>query len=117
LRGSVEWLDPERLRKRGLMKSSDWIGWMASAVLLLTIGRQVFTQWKSNSSAGVSRWLFAGQVTASVGFTIYSYLLNNWVFLCSNAALICTAVLGQWLYWRNKNEPRPGRRSAAHSRC
>jgi MtN3 and saliva related transmembrane protein len=72
------------------------------AVLLLTIGWQVFTQWKSNSSAGVSRWLFVGQVTASGGFTLYSYLLHNWVFLCSNIALLCTAVLGQVLYWRNK---------------
>ena len=78
---------------------------MASAVLLVTIGRQVFTQWKTRSSAGVSKWLFVGQLTASVGFTIYSYLLHNWVFLCSNAALLCTAVIGQWFYWRNKHAP------------
>jgi MtN3 and saliva related transmembrane protein len=88
------------------MNSTDWIGWLASAVLLLTIGRQVFTQWKSNSSAGVSKWLFVGQVTASIGFTIYSYLLHNWVFLCSNVALLFTAVLGQYLYWRNRKKPR-----------
>jgi MtN3 and saliva related transmembrane protein len=84
------------------MNSHDWIGWFASAVLLLTIGRQVFTQWKTHSSAGVSPWLFAGQVTASLGFTVYSYLLHNWVFLCSNVALLVTALLGQTLYWRNK---------------
>ena len=93
------------------MHSPDWIGWLASAVLLLTIGRQVFTQWKTNSSAGVSRWLFVGQVTASVGFTVYSYLLHNWVFFCSNVALLCTAIFGQVLYWRNKKSggdaPRP----------
>jgi MtN3 and saliva related transmembrane protein len=84
------------------MKPVDIIGWVASAILLLTIGRQVFTQWKSGSSTGVSKWLFIGQVTASIGYAIYSYLLKNWVFLCSNIALICTAVLGQWLYWRNE---------------
>ena len=88
------------------MKQTDWIGWLASGVLLLTIGRQVFTQWKSRSSAGVSRWLFVGQVTASAGFIIYSYLLRNWVFLCSNVALLGTAVLGQLLYWRNKKAQR-----------
>jgi MtN3 and saliva related transmembrane protein len=93
------------------MDSPDWIGWLASAVLLLTIGRQVFAQWKSNSSAGVSRWLFVGQVTASVGFTVYSYLLHNWVFLCSNVALLLTAVLGQWLYWRNKRRSASPRAS------
>lgn len=59
----------------------------------------------------MSKWLFVGQVTASVGFTIYSYLLHNWVFLCSNVALLCTAVLGQWLYWRNKKRPK----TTAHS--
>ena len=78
------------------------MGWAASAVLLATIGRQVFTQWKTRSTAGVSKWLFVGQVTASLGFTIYSYCLHNWVFLSSNLALLCTAVLGQFLYWRNK---------------
>jgi MtN3 and saliva related transmembrane protein len=89
--------------RRLLVNWADWIGWLASAVLLMTIGRQVFTQWKSNSTAGVSRWLFVGQVTASIGFTIYSYLLRNWVFLSSNVALLLTAVLGQWLYWRAKS--------------
>jgi MtN3 and saliva related transmembrane protein len=84
------------------MRSIDWIGWVASLILLTTIGRQVFTQWKTRSSAGVSKWLFVGQVTASIGYSVYSYLLHNWVFLCSNLALLCTAVLGQWLYWRNR---------------
>ena len=86
------------------MKPVDAIGWAASAVLLVTIGRQVFTQWKTRTSAGVSKWLFIGQVSASSGYTVYSYLLHNWVFLSSNIALLCTAVLGQWLYWRNKDK-------------
>jgi MtN3 and saliva related transmembrane protein len=95
----------------GTVKPVDAIGWAASVILLATIGRQVFTQWKSGSSAGVSKWLFVGQVTASTGYSLYSYLLHNWVFLCSNIALLGTAVLGQWLYWRNKrlkaSAPRP----------
>lgn len=88
------------------MKPVDAIGWAASAILLTTIGRQVFTQWKTGTSAGVSKWLFLGQVTASVGFSVYSYLLGNWVFLCSNVALLGTAVLGQWLYWRNERNTK-----------
>jgi MtN3 and saliva related transmembrane protein len=84
-----------------MMNAVDALGWGASAVLLLTIGRQVFTQWRTGSSSGVSRWLFLGQVTASGGYAVYSYLLRNWVFLFSNLALLCTAVVGQWLYWRN----------------
>jgi MtN3 and saliva related transmembrane protein len=90
------------------MNLVDAIGWAASVILILTIGRQVYTQWKTGSSSGVSKWLFVGQVTASIGYTVYSYLLRNWVFLCSNVALLCTAVLGQWLYWRNQRERRDG---------
>jgi MtN3 and saliva related transmembrane protein len=92
------------------MHSIDWIGWLASAILLTTVGRQVYTEWKTRSTAGVSRWLFVGQVAASVGFAIYSYLLRNWVFLFSNLALLMTALLGQWLYSRNKRRANPAHR-------
>ena len=80
------------------------IGWLSSAILLATLLRQVYTEWKSGSTAGVSRWLFLGQVTASVGYTIYSVLLKNWVFTCSNIAILATAVLGQTLYLHNRRK-------------
>jgi MtN3 and saliva related transmembrane protein len=85
------------------MKSVDIIGWTSSVILLTTIGRQVYTQWKTEATAGLSKWLFIGQLAASSGFTLYSYLLHNWVFLCSNLALLATAVVGQALYVHNKN--------------
>ena len=79
------------------------IGWISSVVLLLTVGRQVYTQWRTRSTSGLSRWLFVGQVTASLGFTIYSVLLKNWVFVFTNAVLLVTAVVGQCIYLRNKH--------------
>jgi MtN3 and saliva related transmembrane protein len=84
------------------MQFAELIGWTSSAVLLATITRQVYTEWKTKSTAGVSRWLFIGQVTASTGFTIYSVLLHNWVYAVSNIALLITAVIGQIIYKRNK---------------
>jgi uncharacterized protein with PQ loop repeat len=81
-------------------------------VLLLTLLRQVYTEWRSGSTAGLSKWLFIGQVTASVGFTIYSYLLHNWVFMGSNAAILVVAAIGQLLYARNRRSS--GRFSAAN---
>jgi MtN3 and saliva related transmembrane protein len=90
------------------MKSIDLIGWLSSAVLLTTIARQVFTQWRTRSAAGVSRWLFIGQLTASTGFALYSYLLHNWVFLVSNLALLLTAVAGEIIYLKNKEATPPG---------
>ena len=53
------------------------IGWAAAIVLLLTIGKQVHKQWRDQTSEGISKWLFAGQVTASFGFSVYSFLLKN----------------------------------------
>ena len=91
------------------MQATEFIGWTSSLVLLLTIGRQVYTQWKTESTAGVSHWLFIGQVTASIGYTVYSWILHNWVFVSSNVALLITAVIGQYIYLRNQ------RRAATHS--
>jgi MtN3 and saliva related transmembrane protein len=83
------------------MKFVDAIGWLSSAVLLATLLRQVYTQWRERSTQGVSRWLFVGQLTASCGFLVYSLLLDNWVFVFTNAALLLTAVVGQIIYRRN----------------
>ena len=42
----------------------------------------------TETSAGVSVWLFVGQLAASVGFTIYSVLLRNWVFAAALAGVV-----------------------------
>jgi MtN3 and saliva related transmembrane protein len=99
------------------MKSVELIGWASSAVLLATIMRQVYTQWKTKSTAGVSHWLFIGQLTASIGYTLYSYLLHNWVFLTSNVVLLLTAIFGQCLYLHNKKAPKATDRRAPPGSC
>jgi MtN3 and saliva related transmembrane protein len=88
------------------MQFAELIGWASSAILLGTISRQVFTQWKTKSTAGVSHWLFIGQFAASTGFTVYSVLLHNWVYVVSNGALLITAVIGQIVYKHNKRASR-----------
>lgn len=94
------------------MKAVDAIGWVSSGVLLLTIGRQVYTEWRTGSTTGLSRWLFIGQVTASIGFALYSALLRNWVFLSSNIALVVTAIVGQAIYVRNRQRVKHSSRRA-----
>lgn len=84
------------------MNFTELIGWVSSVLLLATIMRQVYTQWKNKSTVGVSKWLFIGQLAASTGFAVYSFLLHNWVFLISNCALLATAIVGETLYIRNK---------------
>ena len=75
---------------------------MAAAILLLTLGRQVYTQWRDRTSTGVSRWLFVGQCAASIAFVVYSWLLHNWVFVVTNALILLTAVVGEIIYLRNR---------------
>jgi MtN3 and saliva related transmembrane protein len=77
-------------------------GWVAATVLLATMGRQVYTQWRDGTSQGVSKWLFIGQLAASSGFVLYSWRLGNWVFVVTNALMLLTAGLGQWIYLGNK---------------
>ncbi len=83
---------------------TELIGWFSSAVLLATLIRQVWRQWKERSTQGVSKWLFRGQLVASTGFLVYSWLLDNWVFVFTNAALLLTAIAGQVIYLRNVRE-------------
>ncbi|MBC7911061.1 MAG: hypothetical protein H7Y30_11205 [Pyrinomonadaceae bacterium] len=70
------------------------IGWISSLILVLTIGKQVYKQWKEESSEGVSKWLFVGQISASLGFTIYSWLVKNWVFVVTNSVMLLNGMLG-----------------------
>ena len=81
---------------------TELIGWFAASVLLATIGRQVYTQWRDGSTSGLSRWLFVGQLTASLAFIIYSWILGNWVFVVTNVLMLITAALGHWIYLANK---------------
>ncbi|MET4727996.1 MtN3 and saliva related transmembrane protein [Lysobacter enzymogenes] len=72
----------------------DWIGWLASAVLIATLVRQIVKQGDS-AQEGVSHWLFIGQSIASVGFIAYSVLVDNWVFIVTNSCVLLTALIGQ----------------------
>jgi len=78
------------------------VGWTSSAVLVLTIGRQVFKQWHDGTSQGVSKWLFVGQLAASLGFLIYSLLVRNWVFVVTNALMVLNGLLGYAITIRHR---------------
>lgn len=84
------------------MNATEVIGWASSLILLLTIGKQVHKQWASGSAEGVSTWLFAGQMAASVGFAVYSYLVNNKVFVFTNSLMVVNALIGWVIVHRNR---------------
>ncbi len=70
------------------------IGWVSSLILVITIGKQVYKQWSEGKSEGVSIWLFVGQIAASVGFAVYSYLVWNPVFIFTNSIMILNGIAG-----------------------
>lgn len=78
------------------------IGWASSVILVLTIAKQVYKQWHEGTSEGVSTWLFVGQITASVGFTIYSLLVRNWVFSVTNGLMVINGLLGYAITVRHR---------------
>lgn len=70
------------------------IGWISSLILVLTVGKQVYKQYKEGSSEGVSKWLFIGQIAANGGFLWYSWLVRNWVFVATNALMLANGAIG-----------------------
>ena len=85
---------------------TDIIGWASSLILLATLIKQVYKQWKDGETDGISSWLFIGQVLASIGFTVYSYQVGNWVFTVTNSILTVNNFIGigLYFYFKKKNE-------------
>ena len=89
------------------------VGWVSSLILVLTIAKQVYKQWREGSSEGVSKWLFVGQISASLGFTVYSWLVSNWVFVVTNAVMLVNGLLGLLIVLHHRRRERRGGPGAA----
>lgn len=87
---------------RDLPFDPNLIGWAATIVLLVTLVRQIVKQGADDASDGVSSWLFVGQITASILFVIYSWLVDNIVFVVTNCLILLTAVVGQVVVRKKK---------------
>jgi len=82
------------------------LGWTSSVILLMTLVTQVHKQWRDATSEGVSKWLFIGQLFASVGFTIYSFMVGSWVFMVTNGLLTINNIIGIYLYFYFRRKKR-----------
>ncbi|MGI9108121.1 MAG: SemiSWEET family transporter [Pyrinomonadaceae bacterium] len=91
------------------------IGWVSSFILVLTIGKQVYKQWKEGSSENVSKWLFIGQLAASLGFTIYSWLVRNWVFVATNAVMLLNGLAGLLIVLHHRRRERQAQGTESQS--
>ena len=91
------------------MNGTEIIGWVSSFVLVLTIGKQIYKQWQEGSSENVSKWLFIGQMAASLGFTIYSWLVSNWVFVVTNLLMLMNGMIGLGIVLYHRKRGPEGR--------
>lgn len=89
------------------------IGWASTTILIVTLLRQVVVLWRTEHPEATSKWLFAGQAAASVGFIAYSALLGNAVFVVANILILLTAIAGQLvtLHKQHRRTREPRRRS------
>jgi hypothetical protein len=70
--------------------------------LLSTLFTQVRKQWTSGESKGISTWLFLGQMAASLGFAVYSWMVGNSVFVFTNCLMVLNGLAGYLILRRNK---------------
>ena len=96
--------------RQDIRMAPEAIGWAASAILIATLARQTWRQWKDPDPRGVSHWLFVGQIAASVGFVAYSWLVHNWVFIVTNTLILITAIVGQLVFLRAQRKSGDDRR-------
>lgn len=80
--------------------ATELIGWASGILLIATIGSQLVRQQRAHSVRGVSPLLFVGQLTASAGLGVYSYLQRDWVFVTINAVMAMAAAAGFVMWWR-----------------
>lgn len=93
----------------------DAVGWLAVAVLFVTMSGQAWKQWSERTTKGIGRWFFAGQIAASTGFLVYSALVRSPVFVVGNALVLLAAIAGAIILWWNRTHrpPLPTRATAA----
>jgi MtN3 and saliva related transmembrane protein len=82
------------------------LGWASSLILVLTIAKQVWKQWHEGATEGISKWLFIGQTAASTGFTAYSLLIHDWVFVVTNSLMLANGAAGYVILMRNRRRKR-----------
>ena len=85
--------------------NSEWVGWICSVVLILTMLAQVAKEWATPKPKGVSRWLYRGQLGAEAGFVYYSWAVGNWVFVVTNTLLFLINLAGVIVHAVRKDAP------------
>ena len=78
------------------MLMQEIIGWGSALVLLPTFGVQTYRQWhdRHEHAGAVSLWFFVLALVGTAGQFVYSWMVNNWVYLALNGCLVVNNAIG-----------------------
>ena len=82
------------------------IGWLSAAVDRSRHWACNCTTSVASKTAALSRWLFAGQALASIGFLGYSALAHDAVFVTASSLILTAAIIGQLLVFSGRRRDR-----------
>ena len=74
------------------MEFVDLLGYSAGAITSLTFLPQVIKTWKLKSAKDVSLWMFIIAAINEIMWVWYGMLLNNWVIISTNLAVLIMSV-------------------------
>ena len=72
------------------------IGWGSAAILVPAFATQTYRQWQDRHKpvAMTSVWFFVLVLVGTLGQFVYSWLVNNWVYLALNGILVANNLAG-----------------------
>ena len=78
------------------MLMEELIGWGSALVLLPTFGVQTYRQWHDRYEhvGATSLWFFILALIGTAGQFVYSWMVNNWVYLVLNGCLVVNNAIG-----------------------
>lgn len=84
------------------MSFTEILGYTAGAVTAFTFLPQVIKTWQSKSAKDVSLNMFLIAFANEIMWLAYGILLNNWVIISTNAAMLFMSGIMIWLKFKYK---------------
>jgi MtN3 and saliva related transmembrane protein len=84
------------------MSFTEILGYTAGAVTAFTFLPQVIKTWQSKSAKDVSLSMFLIAFANEIMWLAYGILLNNWVIISTNAAILFMSGIMIWLKFKYK---------------
>lgn len=82
------------------MLITDWVGYIAGFLILISIIPQIIKSWKTKSTKDISLLRYLIYVGGVIMWLVYGILLNNWPMIIANSINFCLA--GSILYLKFK---------------